>query len=315
MPKNVKLSQDKLDTFCEINKIQLIDVSYTNNSTKHLWLCKVHNEQHYARYDKLQQGRLLKCCSHENKIKKSIIRAEKIAYDNNLVFHKSTFIDASKRNKWTCKIHEKSFDATVNGLWQIVGYKCPDCRNDNPSIDVIQHLTEEKRKWLKNKQLDLLLKNIPNIEFRDIEFCGMDKTHTWFCKIHNFETTSCGTIIKRTKRLKCCRWAENTGLNHPHYDKNVPEEIRVKDRRYDNHKRWARQVKERDDYKCVICKYNQKLVAHHLYSYLSYPDLRHDVNNGVTLCTKCHVEFHKIYGKTGNIKEQFAQYKLSRIAQ
>jgi hypothetical protein len=34
------------------------------------------------------------------------------------------------------------------------------------------------------------------------------------------------------------------------------------------------------------------LNAHHLYSWTAYPEKRVYLDNGVTLCTECHKEFH-----------------------
>lgn len=49
--------------------------------------------------------------------------------------------------------------------------------------------------------------------------------------------------------------------------------------------------------------------AHHLYSWKSYPLLRFDIDNGITLCKKCHINFHKKFGYGNNTKEQFIEYK------
>lgn len=53
---------------------------------------------------------------------------------------------------------------------------------------------------------------------------------------------------------------------------------------------WTKQVKNRDNYKCKInnedC--NGRLEAHHMLSWIDYPELRYDINNGVTLCHDHH---------------------------
>ena len=59
-------------------------------------------------------------------------------------------------------------------------------------------------------------------------------------------------------------------------------------------KQWRKAVFERDEYKCRMCgKKGGKLNAHHIKPFSLYPDLRFDVNNGITLCRQCHIELHK----------------------
>lgn len=57
---------------------------------------------------------------------------------------------------------------------------------------------------------------------------------------------------------------------------------------------WTRKVFERDGFTCLICKKTGgDLNAHHIKSWANYPDLRMEIDNGVTLCVKCHQELHK----------------------
>ena len=51
---------------------------------------------------------------------------------------------------------------------------------------------------------------------------------------------------------------------------------------------WRRAVYERDRYTCLNCGGNQGLNAHHIKSWVAYPELRFDVDNGKTLCFDCH---------------------------
>jgi len=59
---------------------------------------------------------------------------------------------------------------------------------------------------------------------------------------------------------------------------------------------WASLVKLRDK-KCVKCGSVHKLHAHHIKPYKNYPELRYDINNGETLCSYCHIEYHRINGR------------------
>lgn len=67
---------------------------------------------------------------------------------------------------------------------------------------------------------------------------------------------------------------------------------------------------KRDDYACQLCSTRVgTLNAHHLNAWNSHPDERFDIDNGVTLCTDCHTNFHKEYGYGNNTKEQFSEFR------
>lgn len=60
------------------------------------------------------------------------------------------------------------------------------------------------------------------------------------------------------------------------------------------YKKWRVQVFERDKYICQSCgKIGGKLNAHHIKPFSVYPELRLDIDNGITLCKECHIELHK----------------------
>lgn len=64
-------------------------------------------------------------------------------------------------------------------------------------------------------------------------------------------------------------------------------------------KLWKKHVFERDEYTCQICKeVGGKLHAHHIKSFALFPELRFDINNGITLCIECH----KLTDNYGNKK-------------
>jgi predicted phage replisome organizer len=64
------------------------------------------------------------------------------------------------------------------------------------------------------------------------------------------------------------------------------------DRNSDAYKQWRKDVYERDGYKCQKCGTMKELQAHHIEHWKNNKDLRYDVNNGITLCRRCHLEAH-----------------------
>lgn len=63
------------------------------------------------------------------------------------------------------------------------------------------------------------------------------------------------------------------------------------------HRKWSRSVRSRDRNTCQDCGItNVRLEAHHLISLRECinSDLEFDVQNGVTVCSKCHKHRHKV---------------------
>lgn len=103
------------------------------------------------------------------------------------------------------------------------------------------------------------------------------------------------------------------GKDNPNYNPNKTDKER-ETQRYKLHgddvKKWRVLVYKKDNYTCQCCGYNKGKIlnAHHLDGYSWCKDKRFDVNNGVTLCKKCHMKFHHIYGVKNNTREQFNKF-------
>lgn len=72
----------------------------------------------------------------------------------------------------------------------------------------------------------------------------------------------------------------------------------TKDRRLDNpkYREWRESIFERDDYTCQMCdERGGELNAHHILRWIDYPELGLDIDNGITLCVRCHnlTKFHE----------------------
>lgn len=84
---------------------------------------------------------------------------------------------------------------------------------------------------------------------------------------------------------------------------------RKKERKSNEDLNFINGVKKRDNYTCACCgKRGGVLVSHHIYSYNYYEKGRYDINNGITLCDECHLNFHKEYGFGNNDKKQLENF-------
>jgi len=74
-------------------------------------------------------------------------------------------------------------------------------------------------------------------------------------------------------------------------------------------KSWRKACMERDNFTCQKTGIRGgKLVVHHINNFADFPELRTSIENGITLSVESHVEFHKIYGKKNNTREQLYDF-------
>ena len=90
--------------------------------------------------------------------------------------------------------------------------------------------------------------------------------------------------IKRIKEKSISMSGKN---NHNYrHGKCKDSKIHYNDLRY---KLWRESVYERDNYICQNC-FNRGgyIEAHHIKGWTHFPELRYELDNGLTLCKKCH---------------------------
>jgi len=118
--------------------------------------------------------------------------------------------------------------------------------------------------------------------------------------LKNGKTKSCGCL-----RIECSVFSRNPDL--------TDEERKTKRACVENDK-WRNSIHKRDKFTCMVCgKMGGYLHVHHIYNYADYKNLRLDIDNGITMCKKCHREFHRIYGDRNTSRQQFNEYASGEI--
>jgi len=90
------------------------------------------------------------------------------------------------------------------------------------------------------------------------------------------------------------------GSKHPNWKGGVYIDY-SKSPRY---KRWRKKVVDRDNYTCQKCGSKKQPQAHHLKNKKDYPELMFNVDNGQTLCYKCHKKTDTFGSKQWKLKSK-----------
>lgn len=182
------------------------------------------------------------------------------------------------------------------------GKRCWECRNrklgerDRLSYDFIKEEFE-------NGGCTLLSETYENAHQKLEYICENGKiSYITYDKFGQGERCSCSKCTTK-------KWEKFKGENHWNYDLNKTDDERILERNYPEYKEWRKNVFVRDDYTCQVCGVKGGHInAHHMNGYHWAKDERIDINNGTTLCDDCHNDFHNIYGRFNNTKEQFEEY-------
>ena len=93
-------------------------------------------------------------------------------------------------------------------------------------------------------------------------------------------------FIKKEKAIQ-------KGAGHWNWKGGITPENQ-KERNSKEYTAWRSQVFIRDNFTCQICgQVGGRLNAHHIQPWARCIQKRFDVNNGITLCEKCHRDIHK----------------------
>lgn len=100
----------------------------------------------------------------------------------------------------------------------------------------------------------------------------------------------CGKELSNYNNKKCSKHSTLCGEKNPKWIKDRTQLAKRQERNDMAYKEWRRQVWVRDNFKCKIgnCDCKGKIIAHHILGWSKFPELRYEVNNGITLCQFHH---------------------------
>ena len=200
-----------------------------------------------------------------------------------------------------CLIHNEVFSSTPKLVLE--GHcSCKSCSNENKRKRYLKS-NEDFLQELKDKNIDV----IPLEEYK-----GNSTQILFKC--------SCGSEWKTTpervllgNHCKKCGYKKMLGKYSHFYNPNLTKEDREDVRyRYRNPKytMFREGCFARDNYTCRVTgmKSTGNIVAHHLEGFNWDKQNRTNIDNGITLNENIHKEFHHLYGKGHNTKEQFLEF-------
>ena len=153
--------------------------------------------------------------------------------------------------------------------------------------------------WNKGKPNPLLAEKNRDIEFRkkiSKALKGRKFTKEWIEKLkkshlgkgHKQSEETKKRLSKAHKGEKCNFWKGGVSKENERIRNGIESRL------------WREAVFARDNWTCQKCKTKGgKLHPHHIQNFAQFKELRFAIDNGITLCKKCHIEFHRIYGKIG----------------
>jgi hypothetical protein len=184
-------------------------------------------------------------------------------------------------------------------IHNFINFGCQECTGKNvpKNIEICKEVFESRGfQLLETEYINC------KIPMKYICSCGEYKESTFDAIFHS-ETDSC------TK----CKGKKLKGELSPNWKGGISSENYLQ-RRNAQYREWRRLVFERDEYTCQCCKeIGGNLRGHHILNFSDNKELRYDINNGITLCDKCHDlgnqnSFHNTYGTHNNTLEQLEEF-------
>lgn len=293
----VKLTLTEVKNYFEDERgFTLLETEYINSETPMRYICTCGRTSSMS-YKNAKKGRNCRECGREK------LSSTKQVYTSDFVinYYRSqgcTILDDFAPASWDKLRYICSCGTESAMSWYKfkAGHRCKNCRTTKVADIRRKYTTAEIADLFKAAGKKLLTTEPFKNSQTPLRYqcsCGCEA----FITLNNFF------------QEKDCWNCRNAKISESKKDPNITDEDRINKRQYPEYKSWRTAVFERDDYTCQCCgERGGDLNAHHIYNYADNPEGRTDVENGVTLCERCHKEFHSSYGYRNTTATQLEEY-------
>lgn len=208
----------------------------------------------------------------------------------------------------TCKIHTEKEPFRISLVTVSKGgTSCSLCTKEN-SIIKQRMKWEEVQKRFSEKGCILLSK--------ESEYLGSATKLRFICSEGHVYKCSIDAL-KQDEHCYECGLIKRNKENHWNWKNGITSE-NDKIRKSKRYIRWRNSIYKRDEYTCQSClSKNIELNAHHILDFASFENERLNIDNGITMCEKCHSNcfegsLHSEYGTRNVTPKQLIEYIIMK---
>ena len=203
-------------------------------------------------------------------------------YDYSLVY----YVGCKKKVKIICSVHGV-FEQTP--LHHIRGCGCLKCGYINSGTTQLRN-----QEWISKA----ISKHGDKYDYSLSEYSGCKSKVKIICKIHGVFLQTPDEHVQGKGCRSCGNSRSGIATSRRNWNPNLTDEHREHGRALHNVelKIWRGSVFGRDNSTCQCCRKKDKTIqAHHILPWSKFPEVRFDVDNGITFCQPCHKKYHSRY--------------------
>lgn len=315
--------------------IEILSKQYVNAKTKLECRCVVDGYKWTANWNNLKSGFGCPKCGIRTLSKKQRLTIDEVRKRLNEInpyieILSEKYINAQTKLNCRCKVDNHEWKATWNNLSK--GSGCPKCKATNNSKRFSLTLNTVKN------ELERINPNIKILSDKYINNTSMLKCK---CLIDGHEWKANWSNLQQGKGCPKCAVRNVSGQNCYAWKGGItPLYIYLRN----TISPWKRDSFKKYNYRCAITGTNKHLTIHHLYNFSDileevlkktklplYQEIGKYTNKelrlledtclqlhykyglGICLTRKIHEEFHSLYGRSNNTREQFEEFRQMKI--